>query len=141
MINGDGYATGSFSSLSDRRLKQNIVSLAGSLDKVQQLRGVSFEFNRPNYPAGRHIGFIAQEVQEVIPEVVSQNGEYLAMSYSNLTAVLVEAVKEQQIEIEAIQRENDVLEAENDALELENQNLEKRLEAIETLLKQAGLLR
>ncbi len=139
--NGNATLSGTLTQSSDRRLKQNIVPLAGSLDKVQQLRGVSYEWIDPNRQAGRQIGFIAQEVQEVIPEVVSQNGDYLAMSYANLTAVLVEAVKEQQIEIEAIQRENDVLEAENDALELENQNLEKRLEAIETLLKQAGLLR
>ena len=133
-LSGNLMVGGDVTVSSDARLKQNIVPLAGSLDKVQQLRGVSYEWMDPNRQGGRHIGFIAQEVQEVIPEVVKQNGDYLSMSYANLTAVLVEAVKEQQTEI-------DQLEEENNALEAENAGLRGRLESIEAVLRKAGLLK
>jgi len=133
-LSGELMVGGDITVSSDVRLKQNIVPLAGSLDKVQQLRGVSYEWIDPNRQGGRHIGFIAQEVQEVMPEVVRQNGDYLSMSYANLTAVLVEAVKEQQTEI-------DQLEEENNALEAENAGLRGRLESIEAVLRKAGLLK
>ena len=133
-LSGELMVGGDITVSSDARLKQNIVPLAGSLDKVQQLRGVSYEWIDPNRQGGRHIGFIAQEVQEVMPEVVRQNGDYLSMSYANLTAVLVEAVKEQQTEI-------DQLEEENNALEAENAGLRGRLESIEAVLRNAGLLK
>jgi hypothetical protein len=133
-LSGNLMVGGDVTVSSDARLKQNIVPLAGSLDKVQQLRGVSYEWMDPNRQGGRHIGFIAQEVQEIIPEVVRQNGDYMSMSYANLTAVLVEAVKEQQTEI-------DQLEEENNTLEAENASLRGRLESIEAVLRQAGLLK
>ena len=152
---GDATLSGSLTENSDRRLKQNIVPLVDSLEKVQQLRGVSYEWIDPNRPRGRHLGFIAQEVQEVLPELVHQNGDFLSLSYSTLTSVLVEAVKEQQTEIEQVQSENDaleseieqaqsendVLEAQVETLESENRKLWGRLEAIEALLQKTGLLK
>lgn len=87
---------------SDRRWKKNISSLTRSLAKIQQLRGVSFnwrsdEFVDMNFPEGKQIGLIAQEVEAVIPEVVDTNVDgYKSVDYSKLVATLIEANKEQQ---------------------------------------------
>ena len=76
--------------------------LTFSLDKVSSLRGVSYEWDRVsfpdrNFPEGKQIGLIAQEVEDIIPEVVSTDNEgYKSLAYDRLVAVLVEAVKEQK---------------------------------------------
>ncbi|MFQ5641432.1 MAG: tail fiber domain-containing protein [bacterium] len=85
---------------SSRRWKTNIKTLNNPLDKVQRLRGVSFDWKAD----GKHdIGLIAEEVGEVIPEVVEyeENGiDAKSVAYARLVAVLIEAVKEQQKRIE-----------------------------------------
>jgi len=85
---------------SSRRWKTNIEPIDGALDKVQRLRGVSFDWKENGKP---DIGLIAEEVGEVIPEVVSyeENGkDAKSVDYARLVAVLIEAVKEQQKEID-----------------------------------------
>ncbi len=90
---------------SDRRLKKNIKPLQDSLEKVANLQGVRFDWRTDEFPGygfqdAKQIGFIAQEVEEVLPELVQTDREgYKSVSYQQLTAVLVEAVKEQQREI------------------------------------------
>jgi len=104
---------GNFATLyhSDRRWKDNIQTLSNSLDKVQQLRGVSFDWKRDecadmNFPEGRQIGLIAQEVEEVIPEVVSTAaGGYKSIDYAKLVALLIEANKEQQKQIDELREQ------------------------------------
>ncbi len=83
---------------SDIKLKTNIKPLENSLSKVLQLRGV--EYDRVDY--GIHqIGMIAQEVEQVIPDLVHENtAGTKVLEYTHLTAVLVEAIKEQQKQIE-----------------------------------------
>ncbi len=87
---------------SSRRWKTNIEPLAEALDKVQHLRGVSYDWKAD----GKHdIGLIAEEVGEVMPEVVEyeENGkDAKAVNYARLVAVLIEAIKEQQKEIVAL---------------------------------------
>ena len=96
---------------SDRRAKTNIIELSGSLDKVLSLRGVSFEWNADVVPnkasiQSSSIGLIAQEVEEIIPEVVVteriENQDLKTVEYGNLTALLIEAIKEQQSQIETL---------------------------------------
>ena len=91
-------------SYSSRRWKTNIQTLPDALAKVEQLRGVSYDLK----DSGKHeIGVIAEEVGKVLPEVVSyeKNGQDASgVDYSRLTAVLIEAVKQQQKQI-AAQRE------------------------------------
>jgi hypothetical protein len=85
---------------SSRRWKTNIKPIEGAVDKVQRLRGVSFDWKENGQP---DIGLIAEEVGEVIPEVVAyeENGEDAkSVDYARLVALLIEAVKEQQKEIE-----------------------------------------
>ena len=89
----DGWET-----FSSRRWKTNIQTLHGSLAKVEQLRGVSYDLKE----SGKHeVGVIAEEVGEVVPEIVSweKNGkDAQGVDYSRLTALLIEATKEQQRE-------------------------------------------
>jgi hypothetical protein len=88
---------------SDARLKTDIHPLGASLEKVLRLRGVRYHW-KSEPDGGARIGFIAQEVRDVVPEVVYTNPTdgYLGLNYAELTAILVEAVKEQQIMIDAL---------------------------------------
>lgn len=93
---------------SDERLKTKIENISGALDKVMKLRGVTFEWKNPNLAKGKKIGFIAQEVEKVVPELVvppveANDGEgdelggpekYYALEYSNFTALLTTALQE-----------------------------------------------
>ena len=83
---------------SDRRLKENFVRIKDSLNKVLSLDGVYFDWiDKDKYNNNRNVGFIAQQMQEVIPElVILGNDGFLSVNYSQTTAVLVEAMKEQQ---------------------------------------------
>ena len=90
---------------SDIRWKKNIASLSKSLSKVMQLRGVAFEWRHDeyaemNFPNGQQIGLIAQEVEKVVPEVVSTNDDgYQSVAYTKLVPLLIEAVKDLQTEV------------------------------------------
>jgi hypothetical protein len=90
---------------SSRRWKKNVRTLQNALQKVERLRGVSYD----DLADGKHeVGLIAEEVGEVVPEVVAyeENGkDAQGLDYSRLTALLVEAVKEQQAEIRELRSE------------------------------------
>jgi len=101
--NGDFIVSRHIVSESDERVKENILDLESSLEKVKALRGVSFNrINREN--KDREIGVIAQEVEKIVPEVVINNKEtgLKSVAYANLVALLIEAVKEQQNQIDAL---------------------------------------
>ena len=87
---------------SSRRFKTNIQPLEGALDKVERLQGVSYERKRD----GKHeIGVVAEDVAQVVPEVVSRDpntNEVQGVDYSRLAALLIEAVKSQQAEIQQL---------------------------------------
>ena len=89
-------------SSSDKRLKKNIKTVTSALDTVGALRGVTFEWKEGN---AKSIGLIAQEVKEVLPEIVSsdENG-YLGIRYSNMVGILVEAIKELKADFEAYKK-------------------------------------
>jgi hypothetical protein len=87
---------GTVTANSDERLKTNIVDIPDALDKLLQLRGV--EFDRTDIQ-DRQIGVIAQEVEQVIPEVV-YGSDIKSVAYANMVALLIEAVKEQNVRIE-----------------------------------------
>jgi hypothetical protein len=94
--------TTDYNSSSDRRLKKNIKTVSGALDAVDALRGVSFEWKEGS---GKAIGMIAQEVQEVLPEIVSSDDNgYLGIRYTNVIGVLVEAIKELKADFEAYKK-------------------------------------
>lgn len=82
---------------SDERLKENINTIENALEKVSSLRGVEFDFKKDKK---KQIGVIAQEVEKIIPEVVGENFDgYKGVQYGNLVGLLIEAIKEQQLQI------------------------------------------
>ena len=103
---GDFHADGnviaySTTTGSDRKLKKNIRDLEGSLDKTLKLRGVKYDWKDENKD-NNQLGFIAQEVEEVLPEVVKEvetlgkDSTHLTVNYPAVVPLLVEAIKEQQ---------------------------------------------
>ena len=100
-IVGDFTARGNVTAYSDARLKHDVKTLDNALDTVQQLRGVSYKWNRDNSTG---IGFIAQEVEAVCPELVL-DGAHKSIAYGNVTAILVEVVKELRAEVEQLRAE------------------------------------
>ena len=94
----------SSSPLSDERLKTNIAPISNALEKVLMLQGVTYEWKRDenielNFDSNTHIGFLAQELIKVLPDVVSEEEGYKRINYIELVALLTEAIKEQQKEI------------------------------------------
>lgn len=87
-----------FNSLSDARAKENIVTIPSALEKTLQLRGVEYTLKETKQ---RSIGVIAQEIEQVIPEVVAtaEDGTK-SVSYGNLVGLLIEAIKDQQNQID-----------------------------------------
>ena len=102
MTNGDFKAAGDVVAYSDARLKENVETIDNALDKVLAMRGVSY--NRiADEDKSRKIGVIAQEVEQVLPEVVSQEGDGMkSVAYGNIVGVLIEAIKEQQKQIDEL---------------------------------------
>jgi len=112
--------TGVYTSLSDARLKTNIQSMESVLPKLKTLDAKRYEykFNNPNHV--KSIGFLAQDVQTVFPELVMVNttGEgnpmvdnQLTMDYSGLSVIAIKAIQEQQAVIEELKKEIEILKA------------------------------
>jgi hypothetical protein len=82
---------------SDARLKKDITNLGKCLDQLLSLRGVRFAWNDARRPPVQHIGLIAQEVEEIFPELVEVGPDGMkAVNYTGLIPPLIEALKEQQ---------------------------------------------
>jgi hypothetical protein len=97
-VSGDIVATGNVTAFSDERLKTNIRTVPAALSLVQTMRGVFFDKDgKPN------VGVIAQEIEAVLPEVV-HDGDYKSVAYGNIVGVLIEAIKEQQAQIDELTR-------------------------------------
>ena len=127
-VNGSLYANGNIVAYSDRRKKKNIVTIDDALDKVLQLRGVYYERiedettdDRDILFKGRQLGMIAQEVEDIVPEVVSYSEEVdeYGLDYPKMVGLLVEATKGQQ---EIINNQQNQI---NELKELVNKLMEK----------------
>jgi DNA-directed RNA polymerase subunit L len=111
-VNGDIIAN-SIGGSSDFRFKTNIRPVTNALDKIKALRGVYFNWNQNDYPdrqfgSNIELGFIAQEVEKIIPEIVTKDktkDEFRSIKYDKLVALLVEAIKEQQKQIDSLKFE------------------------------------
>ncbi|MEW5797054.1 MAG: tail fiber domain-containing protein [Candidatus Zixiibacteriota bacterium] len=115
-VSGNICASGTIGVCSDARFKDDVETIAGALDVVEHLRGIRFRWKSAQFPQHRftgdsQVGFVAQEIVEVIPEVVSKGSDgYYSVDYGKLTPLLVEAIKE---------------------LKAQNDELRHRLEALE----------
>jgi hypothetical protein len=101
------WAGGKLLSASDERLKRDIAPLESALEKVLRVRGVRFQWAEPSRSAeGPEIGVVAQDVEAVFPEAVHANSDgYKGVDYARLVAPLIEAIREQQAQIEALRAE------------------------------------
>jgi hypothetical protein len=93
---------GTVNTTSDERAKDDITPITGALDKVQQLGGYSFTLKATDEKSS---GVIAQEVQKVMPELVQEGAEgLLSVQYGNMVGLLIEAIKEQQAQIDELKQ-------------------------------------
>ena len=99
-VTGDIAASGTVTANSDEKLKENIQTIENALEKVLSLRGVEYD----RIDSGDHqIGVIAQEVEKIVPAVV-YGDEIKSVAYANLVGLLIEAIKEQQKEIDELKK-------------------------------------
>lgn len=92
--------------ISDARLKRNVQSIENPLSKIMKMRGVTYNWiDTAKMGTQKEIGFVAQELEKVVPEVVSSGAEYKSVNYPLLTALLTEGMKEQQKEIDGLKKE------------------------------------
>lgn len=114
----EGNVIGYSTSVSDQKFKDDVTPIESALDKVKALKGVEYTWNATSKKGKRDLGFIAQEVEEIIPEIVTEHtlstGEFSdnptqskTIDYEKITAVLVEAVKEQQEQINELKAKLD----------------------------------
>ena len=102
---GEIVATGDITAYysSDERLKDNITPLSNALDKINQIGGYEFDWNSDSSHSGHDVGVIAQEIEKVLPEVVvDRSNGYKAVRYDKIVALLIQAVKEQQLQIDEL---------------------------------------
>ena len=90
-----------FTSLSDTNRKKNIRPIENAINITKKLEGVRFNWKDTDAPS---IGVIAQEVEKVLPELVVENDGVKSVSYGNIVGVLIEAIKEQQVRIEELEK-------------------------------------
>jgi hypothetical protein len=101
-VNGNICATGSIGACSDARYKRDIRPIENGLSKLLHLEGVTYNWRTDEFPdksftTRRQVGVVAQNVEEVLPEVVLTDSEgFKSVDYARLTALLIEAVKTQQ---------------------------------------------
>ena len=97
------FAYGAYQEISDQSVKENVVTIGNALSKVKAMRGVTYN------KIGREttkVGVIAQEMELVLPEVVAEgSGGLKSVAYGNIVAVLIEAMKEQQTQIDNLQQQ------------------------------------
>jgi hypothetical protein len=151
-FDGDLRVTGNafgptFWTTSDKRYKTNIQQLTNVREKLNQLSGYSYEFanesmNGYHFNKGKQIGFIAQELKEVFPELVtSEVNGYLAVNYQGMIPVLVEAIKDQQKQIDEktgnsseVQKQIEDLKKSNEELKNQNNALSNKLDQLEQMI-------
>jgi tetrahydromethanopterin S-methyltransferase subunit G len=123
---GSIYASGDIVGLSDIRAKKDVETIDDALDKVKKMRGVYYTMRETDK---RCIGLIAQETQQILPEVVTSDtsGNNIGIAYGNIVGLLVEAIKDSDKEMKLLREKNETLVSQNNMLE-------KRLSALESII-------
>lgn len=125
----------SHASYSDKKLKKDIETLKNSTEKLSQIRGVTYfmradEFPKMHLPKSRQVGFIAQEIKKIFPEIVDydKDSDLHSVDYSKFVAILVEGFKEQLAEIK---KNREMFELMKNGIRLKNVEQDKRLDKLE----------
>ena len=116
-VNGSVAGVGAYNNTSDGRLKKNVKAIENPLEKVLQLKGITFDWdfakaNGREFDNLNHYGFIAQEIEKILPQVVStanDTDKTKSVAYGDVVPVLVEAIKEQQKQIEALKEQLNII--------------------------------
>jgi len=98
-VGGSILASGNVTAYSDIRVKDNVESIVGAIGKLNQIRGVTYTRTDLEDKERKYAGVIAQEIEQVLPEAVFDNGKVKAVDYNATIALLIQAVKEQQGQI------------------------------------------
>ncbi|KAB2871201.1 MAG: tail fiber domain-containing protein, partial [Bacteroidales bacterium] len=134
-VAGNAYSTGTWAT-SDIRWKKNIVPMGDALSRIVKLTGVIYNWRDDEFPEMKfdnktHIGVIAQDVEKVFPELVNTDGKgYKAVAYDKLSVVLIEGIKQQQQQIQQLEKKNTELESKLKEIDI----LKTELETIKKLL-------
>jgi len=112
-VNGSIWANGNVYAR-DERFKQNITPIETPLQKLMQINGVEYEmklgeFAKRNFLPGRQMGLLAQNVETVVPEAVSEKDGYKGVDYAKLVPLLIESIKELQEQMDELKREIQLL--------------------------------
>ena len=119
---GDFHADGDLiafsTTISDKRVKKDVITIGSPIDKIKKLRGVEYTWSKGKRKDQKDIGVIAQEVEKVLPHIVREKdvplwkekdeeikGKYKTVDYEKLTALLIEGMKEQQKQIDELKEE------------------------------------
>jgi len=104
-FSGSLTMSGNITAYSDLKLKNDIQIIDNAIDKIKQIRGVTFTRNDLEDKERRYSGIIAQEVEKVLPEVVFEDKDgFKNVAYGNMVGLLIEAIKEQQAQIDELKR-------------------------------------
>jgi hypothetical protein len=147
-FNGDVGGTGIWTYVSDRKFKENIQPVKGAVDLIKKMNPSTYTFNRTNYPrmnfaAGKRYGFIAQDLEQVLPEVVKNDifpeqydslghliteaVQYKGVAYIEIIPILVAGIREQQ---EVIEKQQEMIGQQQRAIE----ELRKKMCQMEKIL-------
>ena len=124
MFNGNATLAGNLSVNSDARLKSNIISLGSTMSKLLEIDGKSYIMKRDENKEQK-IGLLAQDIEKVFPELVSESNGIKSVNYQGLVPVLINALKEQDVKMKEQQMEIESL-----------RDQEKRIDRLEKLVAQ-----
>lgn len=139
-VNGSVAGFGAYNTLSDSTFKTNVSPIKNGLNKIMALQPKSYDWKREEYPEmnfekGKGLGFIAQEVEPIVPEMVQidDKGIY-TLQYSELIPILVKAIQEQQAIIKSLKENNSDLKTELADQKIMLESINAKIELIEKAL-------
>ena len=114
-VNGSVAGVGAYNALSDIRYKKDVQSLAHSLAKILAIRGVTYKWiDEDKYGSQTQIGVIAQEIEKIVPEVVTTGSDGVKrVKYTDLIPLVIEAMQELNVDLGVLKAENERLKADS----------------------------
>ena len=142
-VNGKTYCTSGTWTASDRNFKKDIKKYDSALETIAKLQAYTYQYDRNkapeyNFDEREHIGYLAQDLQKIVPQAVMEDGKgkgFLAVNYNMIIPVISEAVKELASERDAAKAENNELKNKISAVQEQNNALQNRLDALESSLQ------
>lgn len=146
-VSGVGYITNGVWTASDRNFKKDIKKYSSALETISKLQAYTYQYDRSkapeyNFDEREHIGYLAQDLQKVVPQAVMEDGKgkgFLAVNYDMLIPVISEAVKELASERDATKAENSELKDKISALESEMTELRAMVQKMNAAMQNCCL--